>query len=83
MSVENQRKVSSRLIWIGTLLLVLGSGPLITIMLFSELGITLITDDPDPNPVFFGMLAMLTFWPSIILLVIGLFVRYRNRKDNT
>ncbi len=37
--------------------------------------------DPDPNPIFFGMLAGLTFWPSIILILVGAW-RVR-RKQNT
>jgi hypothetical protein len=27
---------------------------------------------PNPNPVGFGILAFFTFWPSVILIVIGI-----------
>lgn len=54
--------------WIGIALLVLGSGPLVAILLVSKVGIT---SDPDPNPVGPGILAMLTFWPGVILAGIG------------
>lgn len=52
----------SRVLWIGLALLVLGTGPLlVTIAL-----------DPKANPVGFGMLTFFTFWPSILMIVIGL-----------
>ena len=58
--------------------LILGSGPLVAIMIAARLGVG---HDPDPNPIFFGMLAGLTFWPSIILILVGAW-RVR-RKQNT
>ena len=58
-------------------LLVLGSGPLFGIILFAKLGLT---SDPDPNPIFPGMLAGLTFWPAVICLGIGMAQVRRNRK---
>ena len=27
--------------------------------------------DPNPNPVYLGMLAGLTFWPSVLLILFG------------
>ena len=50
------------------ILLLLGSGPLFLIMLAAAVGLT---DDPNPNPVYPGMLAGLTFWPSIALIAFG------------
>jgi len=38
-----------------------------------------LTRDPDPNPVGFGILAFLTFWPSVILMIVG-FVKSRSRS---
>ncbi len=67
----------SRLFWIGLALFVVGSGPLLIIILMAALGAT---KDPNPNPVEFGMLAGITFWPSLILMIIGLvksWMRYR------
>jgi hypothetical protein len=58
----------SRLFWFGVILLVLGSGPLLTVILLASLRLT---KDPNPNPVAFGIIAALTFWPSLILLVVG------------
>jgi hypothetical protein len=31
-----------------------------------------LTKDPNPNPVGFGILAFLTFWPGIFLVIVGL-----------
>jgi len=65
------------LLIIGVVLLVIGSGPLIITMGLAALGFG---DDPNPNPVIFGIMASLTFWPSIILIGIGL---YRNYKKSS
>lgn len=54
---------------IGLVLLVLGTGPPLAIIAAAKLGLT---DDPNPNPVIFGILAFFTFWPSIVLIVSGL-----------
>jgi hypothetical protein len=57
--------------WIraGLVCLVVGTGPLASIMIGARLGLT---DDPNPNPVLHGMLAGLTFWPSVGLIAIGI-----------
>ena len=34
-----------------------------------------ILDDPNPNPIIFGLMAMITFWPSLILIVIGIIIQ--------
>ena len=62
----------------GTLILVVGSGPLLTIILLAKLGIT---KDPNPNPVGCGMLAMFTFWPGLILMLVGL-AKSTGRRPN-
>lgn len=59
---------------IGVLGLVLGTGPLASIMVAARLGFT---NDPNPNPVYFGILAGLTFWPSVGLIAVGV---WRRRK---
>jgi hypothetical protein len=69
--------LDSRLVRLGLILLVVGSGPLIVILIAARLGFG---SDPNPNPVFFGMLAGLTFWPSIILILIGVW-RARRSHD--
>jgi len=61
----------------GLLLLVVGTGPLVAILLAAQLGIT---KDPNPNPIGPGILALLTFWPSLIMILVGVVrVIVRNR----
>jgi hypothetical protein len=65
--------------WIGLVLLVLGTGPLLLIVVAAELGLT---SDPNPNPIGPGLLAFFTFWPAVILIVWGLVasvLRYRKQ----
>ena len=69
--------LQSLLVRVGLVLLILGSGPLVAILIAARLGVG---HDPNPNPIFFGMLAGLTFWPSIILILVGAW-RVR-RKQN-
>ena len=52
----------------GLLLLILGTGPLLAILLAASLGLT---NDPNPNPIGPGLLAFFTFWPSVALIVVG------------
>ncbi len=70
----------SGLFWIGVVVFALGSGPLLITVLLARLGLT---GDPNPNPVGFGIMAMLTFYPSIALVLGGLatsIVRYRSQR---
>jgi hypothetical protein len=70
----------SQMFWTGLILLLLGSGPLLAVILLAWLGVT---NDPDPNPVGFGILAFLTFWPSVILMIVGVvqsYTRYRSAQ---
>jgi len=55
--------------WIGLAVFCVGSGPLLSTLLLAWLGVT---DDPDPNPVGFGILAFLTFWPGVGLMIVGI-----------
>lgn len=73
-----QRFRDSRLIRIGVALLVFGSGPLLAVIVAAELGLT---SDPNPNPVGFGILAMCSFWPSVILIVCGIVGVVRKRRS--
>ena len=68
----------SRLVQAGLMLFVLGSGPLISVMVYARLGFY---HDPDPNPVALGILAGLTLWPSVILIGLGVW-RVRRRDIN-
>ena len=51
---------------IGVIIFIVGSSPLLLIMLFAKIGIL-----EDPNPILFGIMAMFTFWPSLLLILIG------------
>ena len=67
----------TRSFWIGLVILVVGSGPLLVILLLASLGVT---KDPNPNPVGLGMIAFLTFWPSVGVILWQIrksFFRYR------
>jgi hypothetical protein len=71
----------SRVFWIGAVLFIVGSGPLLTVILLASLGMT---KDPNPNPVGFGMMAFLTFWPSVIMVIVGVaqsYTRYRSGQS--
>jgi hypothetical protein len=55
--------------WAGLTLLAIGIMPLLAVILFSR--------DPNPNPIGFGLLAFVTFWPAIIMIVVGWGRSYR------
>jgi len=67
----------SRFFWIGLVLLCVGTGPLLIVILGAQLGLT---RDPNPNPVGFGILALFTFWPSVLLIVVGIVRTLRKRR---
>lgn len=76
--IEDMREyLRDRLIRVGLGLLVLGSGPLLAIIIAARVGLL---HDPDPNPVGPGMLAGLTFWPALICLVAGVARVRRGRR---
>lgn len=76
-ATSQRKRRTSRVLWIGLALFALGIGPLLTIILLANLGLT---RDPDPNPIGLGILAFLTFWPSVILIVIGIARTVSNRR---
>jgi uncharacterized BrkB/YihY/UPF0761 family membrane protein len=63
---------------LGISLLLLGTGPLASYLLAARLGYG---DDPNPNPVLLGMLAGLTFYPSLGLIAWGFYRRLKERKS--
>lgn len=67
----------NRIFLAGFMLLVIGSGPLLITLLAAKLGLIA---DPNPNPVIFGMMAGLSFWPGLILMGFG---AYREKKSST
>lgn len=56
------------LVWVGLVVSAVGSAPLLSIIAASRIGVI---DDPNPNPVGFGILAGLTFWPGIAAAAVG------------
>jgi hypothetical protein len=74
------RRRVSILLLIGVIVLLVGCGPLFAVLLAARFGWT---DDPNPNPVFLGILAMFTFYPGAALIVIGALttlVQWRRRQ---
>ncbi|MBI3406100.1 MAG: hypothetical protein HY046_11660 [Acidobacteria bacterium] len=49
---------------------ILGCGPLYAIILLSKMGV----GDPDPNPIFPGILLGVSFLPSLALMAFGVFL---------
>jgi hypothetical protein len=70
------RYLGNRLFKIGFWMFLLGCGPLLSIILLAGIGLW---PDPDPNPIGPGLLAFLTFWPSLICMAIGVVQVRRGR----
>lgn len=75
---EARGRYASALMWMGVNLLLFGSGPLISICVAAALGLT---RDPNPHPVGPGLLALLTFWPGVGLIVAGAISTARRRRQ--
>ena len=69
----------SPLFCVGIALLVLGSGPLLTIILLSEVGLW---PDPNPNPIGPGLLFFFSFWPALICVGVGI-ARVRSSRSGS
>ncbi len=67
MDADTRVQRGRRLLKIGLLWHLIGCGPLYVILLLSKMGF----GDPDPNPIFLGMLAGLSFLPSLIVMGFG------------
>ena len=68
-TVSATKFLQSRWIRVGVAGLILGTGPLLLAVAISYL-----MGDKNPHPIGPGLLAMLTFWPSILLIVIGVII---------
>jgi hypothetical protein len=66
----------SPLLWAGMAVLLVGVGPLLAIIIASQLGLL---SDPNPNPIGPGLLAFLTFWPGVGLTLVGAVLTARRR----
>jgi hypothetical protein len=62
------RYLRNRLFKFGFRLLIIGTGPLLAIIVLASIGLW---PDPDPNPIGPGLLAFFTFWPAVICLGAG------------
>ena len=62
---------------IGVALLILGSGPLLFIIIAAAIGLW---PDPNPNPIGPGLLLFFTFWPAVICIVIGVIRVHRANR---
>lgn len=62
--------LSDRLFLIGAAVVILGSLPLLVILLLAKVGLW---PDPHPNPVGPGLLVFVTFWPGVLLMAAGIF----------
>lgn len=58
----------SKLVRVGLGLLIVGSAPLLGIIVAARVGLW---PDPDPNPIGPGLLFALTFWPAVICVIVG------------
>jgi hypothetical protein len=63
----------SRWVPVGLGLLVMGTGPLVAILLAAKIGLW---PDPNPNPIGPALLCFFTFWPAVLSIVVGV-VRVR------
>lgn len=54
--------ITEKLVRAGLVTIVFGTGPLVVNMIL----------DPKANPIGLGILAMLSFWPGILMLLVGL-----------
>ena len=69
----------SKLVIVGTVLFVVGAGPLLFIISAAALGLW---PDPDPNPIGPGLLFFFMFWPSVICIILGVLrINRRQRED--
>jgi hypothetical protein len=68
----------SRLVKVGIVLLIVGTGPLLFIIVAAAFGLW---PDPNPNPIGPGLLSFVTLWPAIICIIVGVNrVRIGNRR---
>lgn len=61
---------------IGIISLLLGSGPLLVIIGLDEIGIV-----NAGNAVGVGILALLSFYPSLILIIIGMILTFKKSRN--
>lgn len=70
--------LQSRTVRIGLAIVVVGAGPLFSVLIAAKLGLT---KDPNPNPLGLGILAMLTFWPGLLTAAAVALRVWREKRD--
>lgn len=70
-----KRYLSNRWFKIGFWLVILGWGPLLSVVVLSAVHLW---PDPNPNPIGFGLLFFVTSWPAVICLAVGAIQVQRN-----
>lgn len=68
---------SNRMNKIGLALVLFGWGPLLAVIVLSEIGLW---PDPNPNPIGLGLLFFVTFWPAVYCLAAGAFQSWRDNR---
>jgi len=63
-----ERYWNNRVFKIGAIIALVGWSPLFLVLLLSFIGLW---PDPNPNPIGFGLLFFVSFWPAVICLAIG------------
>jgi hypothetical protein len=63
-----------KLFWIGLAVFVLGQAPLLLMLAAVQLSLW---PDPHPNPIGPGLLSFVTFWPGLVLMLLGFLRRGR------
>jgi len=69
----------SRWIQVGVGMLVVGTAPLLFIIVAAAVGLW---PDPNPNPIGPGLLFFFTFWPAILCIVVGAIRVRRARRTS-
>lgn len=62
---------------IGVALLILGSAPLLIVIVAAGIGLW---PDPNPNPIGPGLLLFFTFWPAVICILVGVVRVHRAKR---
>ena len=73
---ENPEQRANLLLIVGTLWHLVGCGPLYYVTLRSKMGI----GDPNPNPVLFGILAGVSFLPSLVVIGFGIYLKLKKKS---
>jgi hypothetical protein len=66
--------LSNGLVRTGLAILILGSSPLLGIIFLAKVGLW---PDPNPNPIGPGLLFFVSFWPGVIVLLLGVWRVFR------